>query len=239
MLIEYKCEECGVSVRKHFNRKLPGRFCSRKCKSLFQKRAKPVSREWLVEHYIEKGMDTSQIGKIVHRDPKSVWNWLKDFDIPTRKRGTTGNGWSPEKGTPNPFKGRKHTEEFKARMSAYAKATGRVPYDPRVGSYMKGRKGAATPNWKGGITPERQAFYQTKEWKKASKIVWKRDAATCQNCGKCRNENRKLPFDIHHIVSFANKELRAKPSNLVLLCEPCHYWVHGKENTEGKFVCQQ
>src|SRR5690606_25201612 len=140
------------------------------------------------------------------------------------------------KGQVSTFLGRKHTPETRAKLRAIAIADGRVPYDPAVGSYMKGRRGAATTNWKGGITAARQAFYATPEWKAAVKAVWKRDNATCQRCGKHKSPNRQLAFDIHHIVSFAVVELRAEISNLVLLCEPCHYWVHGNENTNGQFI---
>lgn len=235
MYIEYDCVECGKRTRKQLNRKLPAKFCSIVCKARFQKRAKPVSREWLFEHYVTNGLDCNQIAKLVHRDGKSVWNWLKDFGIPTRSRGTTGNGWSPSKGTPNPFKGRRHSPESRAIMSALAKATGRVPYKPEIGSYMKGRKGANTPGWKGGITPDRQSFYTTDEWRLARRVVYKRDQKTCQRCGKGFRSG--LSFDIHHIKGFACVELRATPSNLVLLCEPCHYWVHSKENTQLEFIC--
>jgi hypothetical protein len=37
-------------------------------------------------------------------------------------------------------------------------------------------------------------------------------------------------------VSFACVELRADPDNLVYLCEKCHYWVHGPENTDRSFL---
>ena len=40
----------------------------------------------------------------------------------------------------------------------------------------------------------------------------------------------------HHVASFAVVELRMEVSNLVLLCEPCHYWVHGADNTLREFI---
>jgi transposase-like protein len=45
---------------------------------------------------------------------------------------------------------------------------------------MWNRKGELNPNWKGGVTPERQAFYASAEWKRVCRVVWKRDKATCQ-----------------------------------------------------------
>jgi hypothetical protein len=100
---------------------------------------------------------------------------------------------------------------------------------------MYGRTGEENPNWKGGVTPERQAFYSSQEWADACQTVWQRDDATCQRCNVQRGEYGE-EFHIHHIVSFSVEELRDDPSNLVLLCEECHQWVHSAENTEDEFL---
>lgn len=232
-----KCYSCGKPlVRKRQTRDVKLHFCDNVCKAEYQRTFKPVTKEWLVEHYIDKRMDTTQIAHIVNRDPKSVWNWLKDFGIPTRPRGGFTSPNCFKKGDPNPFKGKHHTEEVKQRLREIAIADGRVPFDPKIGSYMKGKRGSDTPSWKGGCTPERQAVYSSPEWKQAVIKVWKRDNATCQNCQKHKGQNRNLPFDIHHIKSFSIKECRINPENLVLLCEPCHYWVHSKRNSRKEFI---
>ena len=98
---------------------------------------------------------------------------------------------------------------------------------------MYGKRGEEVPNWKGGVTAERQSFYSTLEWKKARKVVYKRDKSKCQRCGN------KSDLHIHHIVTFANKELRAETSNLVLLCADCHHWVHSKENTNNDYIGEE
>lgn len=54
--------------------------------------------------------------------------------------------------------------------------------------------------------------------------------AECQRCGS------KEDLHVHHIVSFAKKELRADPDNLVLLCADCHHWVHSNENINDEFI---
>lgn len=239
---ECNCHWCGNGLVRKVQAKSKNvrlHFCDLNCKAEYQRTKKPVTREWLFEHYIEKKMDCNQIGAIVNRDGKSVWNWLRDFKIPTRSRGGGVGGASQagsfKKGQKNAFEGRKHTAETKARLSQIAKADGRVPYDPSVGP-NGGRRGAEHPSWKGGITAERSAFYATDEWKAAAREVCKRDRETCQKCGKKRVRGDGQQFDIHHIVGFACVELRATVSNLVLLCEPCHYWVHGKSNTEREFL---
>jgi len=37
-------------------------------------------------------------------------------------------------------------------------------------------------------------------------------------------------------VSFAVRELRAVVDNLVLLCRPCHLWVHSNANTQKLYL---
>ena len=101
---------------------------------------------------------------------------------------------------------------------------------------MWNRRGELNPNWKGGVTPERQAFYQSQEWKDACIFVWKRDGAKCKRCGLHRDEQPDMQFHIHHIVSFAVPELRAANDNLVLLCKMCHQFVHSRKNENGDFL---
>ena len=99
---------------------------------------------------------------------------------------------------------------------------------------MWNKKGELSPQWKGGITPERQSFYQSQEWKRACSFVWKRDKVKCQRCFV--KENEGIPFHIHHIIGFRNKELRADTTNLILLCEVCHRFVHSKLNKNREFL---
>ena len=237
MRVTFLCEICGTEKSKQWAQHDPRtpRYCSMDCKAEAQRRKKPVTKEWLYERYIVEGLDCTAIGKLVSRDPKRVWEWLKSFDIPTRKRGTTGN-WVHSIGAP-----RSLTDAGRKSLSIAAKAArlrdGHVPYLKNGVHHLKGKRGAETPNWKGGMTPERQEFYSSEAWKEAVKIVWKRDNARCQRCDKHHNttDNRGT-FDIHHITSFAVKELRCEIDNLILLCEQCHYWVHGKDNTNREFL---
>lgn len=105
---------------------------------------------------------------------------------------------------------------------------------PGVDNPMWGRKGELNPRWLGGITPERQSFYISQEWKTVCSKVWKRDNATCQRCGIKKNTG--IPFHIHHVKSFKDKELRADADNLILLCKYCHQWVHSKENKNNEYI---
>lgn len=104
---------------------------------------------------------------------------------------------------------------------------------------MWNKRGELNPRWLGGVTPERQDFYTSRKWKSACSTVWKRDKATCQRCGLKKTESLDMPFHIHHIVSFADKDLRAEPSNLVLLCEACHQFVHSRGNLTREYLPQE
>lgn len=236
-MIEFNCEICGKHVRKGWSKSMPGtpRYCSRNCKSEAQRRQKPVDRDWLYQKYIVEKLDCTQIAKLVNRNSKRVWEWIRDYGIETRKRGTTGNHihaiGKPHNITPE---GRKKLSD---NARAARLADGRKPYLKDGVHYLKGKRGADTPNWKGGITPERLKVYSSIEWKEAIKAVWKRDNAICQRCGKRHNTAKhRGTFDIHHIASFEVVELRCEVSNLVLLCEDCHYWVHSNANTDKEFL---
>jgi hypothetical protein len=228
------CHWCGkLLFRRRQAKAVLLHFCDNTCKAEHQRTTKPVSRDWLHQKYVVEGLDCTKIGKLVGRNSKRVYEWLKNLGIPTRPRGLNNRF---VKGQANPFKGRKHSPETRARLRAIAKADGRVPFNPAIGSYMKGRKGASHPQWKGGITPERQNFNSTQEWKDAVRAVKARDKHTCQRCGKAKRRCDGEAFDVHHIVPFECKELRAVVSNLVYLCEKCHYWVHGKDNVHKDFI---
>ena len=95
---------------------------------------------------------------------------------------------------------------------------------------MYGRTGEDNPQWKGGITPDRQAVYVSREWKAAALAVRERDGRLCQACGEHKD------LQIHHIAGFEHKELRTDKNNLILLCRGCHIWVHSRANTERRFL---
>lgn len=208
------------------------------CKAAWQRKQKPVTRDWLYQKYVVEGLGAPEIAQIVGRNSKRVWEWLRNEGIPTRPRGADERQLF-KSGQPSAFAGHEHTPETRAHLREIALADGRVPFDPKIGPPLKGKRGAETPNWKGGITPERQALYSTPEWADAVKVVWERDEGRCRRCGLNSDsvEDKRGAFHVHHIVSFQkSRELRCEPNNLVLLCKKCHRWTHGKSNTERRFL---
>lgn len=196
------------------------------------------SADVLRELYVEKGLGCPDIARQFERDPKTVLWWLRQAGIPTRPRGSDPRQHF-KKGLRSGFAGRRHTRESIAKVRASTIADGRVPYRKNGQHWLKDAPPEKNPNWKGGITPERQEFYRSAEWKAACRAVWQRADACCERCGR---DHRKLdrktdrPFHVHHIVSFKVRELRAEVSNLALLCHDCHMWVHSRKNFDRLFL---
>jgi hypothetical protein len=233
------CHVCKKQIVRNVRLSAPQTFfCSMPCKAEFQTWSRPINKDDLRRMYLDDGMSAVDIAKIVGRDAKSVWNWLKWDGVPTRTRGSDvrqqfGHGQKVPKGW-------KHSDDTKERLRQARIADGAsCLFLPSGDHVLKGRRGKDHPSWQGGSTPLRQSFIVTDEWKSAVKAVWARDNAICQSCGlDHRTIDRKTKaFHVHHIKSFARHvDLRARPENLILLCAPCHRWVHSKANTENKFI---
>ena len=234
MGVDSTCIICNKKIHRRGSQ--IGKFCSLNCKGIWQHQQLPVTKEWLEQKYILEGMSTYQIANLVHRNPKRVYEWLKEAGIPTRSRGETlsknSYGRLVKSGkAPNTFKGKKHTNETKRILSI--KASVPKPYLRGENNGMYGVRGSNNPNWQGGSTPDRQQYYSSIEWKKAVKSVWKRDSGICQRCGV---KHPFAKFHIHHIISFIYKETRNEPTNLVLLCDKCHRWVHSNRNKNKEWI---
>lgn len=227
------CDHCAAIILR-YPTSSGTYFCDTSCKASWQSSqwaSRRPSPEWLREAYWVKKMDCVQIGKDLGQDPKTIWLWLRNAGIETRKRGTTGN----HRFVKRPYwKGRKLPKRMRQRLSEWHKQNGRCPAFINGVHWLKHYKGRKPASWRGGVTAERQAFYSTPAWKKAASEVWARDRKRCRRCGA--KHSGKEPFDIHHIAPFSVKHLRCELTNLILVCEQCHYWIHSKENRRKKFI---
>lgn len=214
-------------------------FCSLECKGLEQRsmRIGRPSREWLVENYVTNGRNANDIARELGKDGKTVWTWLRSDGIETRKRGHA----APKKfqaGEPSRFRGHRHTDANREKMRLAREADGHVPYLKDGVHWLKGRHGDGHPNWKGGVTPERQALYRSQEWKDAAAATFLRDGHRCRRCSAHDlTLPPNQPMHVHHVASFAeHPKLRTDVSNLVLLCRPCHLFVHSSANAQKEFI---
>lgn len=235
-IVQVKCSYCSAPLRKNDWFKQKTFFCDKRCKGEWQKNQHPVSNEWLRQKYEDEGLDCVKIAAIVGRDPKSVWTWLVNAGIQTRKRGTTGNHKFA-----TPRKGHHISDAHKQKLREARIKSPNLPHLCGGDHHLKGKRGADTPNWKGGSTPERQLFYSSAEWKSCVRAVWGRADAICE---RCKLDHRTIlrgviPFDLHHVDSFSVvPERRADPNNVMLLCRHCHKWVHSKKNKRKVFLGQ-
>lgn len=224
------CDKCGEPYLT--DRYIPKNYCSRSCSMV----GKMV------------GEDNPFYGKTHTEEIRELLR-IKNSGVNAPMYGKKHTEISKIKmsenqlGSKNSFYGKFHTEETKSCISI--KGSGENHYlfgkhlseqtKKKISENRKGKlKGAESPVWRGGVTPERQGFYISEEWRNVCSKVWKRDAATCQLCGKLRISSEPS-HHIHHIIPFYVKELRSNIDNLILLCKPCHIWIHSKKNV-GKVL---
>jgi 5-methylcytosine-specific restriction endonuclease McrA len=133
------------------------------------------------------------------------------------------------KGRPSNFKGRKHTEEAKQRMSEAKKGkpsgrTGKphtIETRIKISQVVRERtpRGEQCHSYKDGKVAERRGLRHSAEYKRWRFDVYSRDHFTCQHCG----DNRGGNLVAHHIKPFAEfPELRFEVSNGITLCNECH-----------------
>lgn len=187
--------------------------------------------------YVDERKGCPEVGRIFGASVKTVRRWLALADIPTRKRGDNP-AVHFKKGELSGFAGRKLSAESRAKIGAATRARENRGFMRNGAHYLKGAPPEVNPNWRGGLTPERQTFYRSQEWKLACVAVWQRADAKCERCdADYRDADRDTErFHVHHIVSFACRELRASPDNLALLCRGCHLFVHSNANVSCEFI---
>lgn len=111
-------------------------------------------------------------------------------------------------------RGTKHRPDTIAKMSLAHRGK-RLSPDHRA-KLSVAHRGAASPTWKGGITPINAKARTTGAYKEWRRKVLERDGC-CVDCGADEN------LHADHIQPFAHfPELRCELSNGRTLCAPCH-----------------
>ncbi|WP_425102759.1 HNH endonuclease [Burkholderia ambifaria] len=139
------------------------------------------------------------------------------------------------KGRVSTFKGRTHSAETKARISAVHKgkpsekrgSKRTVEERAKISAAVRkvALRGPDCPAYRDGKSAERLGERFTDKYKQWRFDVMLRDRFTCQHCGDSRGGN----LHAHHIKPFAtHPELRVDLGNGITLCEQCHKAVHAK-----------
>lgn len=130
-------------------------------------------------------------------------------------KGITGKPFSG--GKPD-WKGRKHTNETKLKMSKAH--TGKVLSEETKEKLRLAFKGEKSFFWKGGIKNNNDQIRHSNEYRTWRRRVCKRDKYSCQICKQSFPE---VKIDVDHIKSFSlYPELRFDIDNGRVLCKDCH-----------------
>ena len=158
-----------------------------------------------------------------------------------------------QKGKPGFFKGKKHSELSKKKMSvAKHGKTISEEHKLKISNTLKGRipwnkgrnnlqfhshetrrkmslahKGSKGENWKGGISDVNKRIRLSLEYRLWRRAVFKRDNYTCQKCGAKHEKGNRSTLHPHHIKLFSEyPDLRFEVSNGMTLCTKCHKKEH-------------
>lgn len=156
------------------------------------------------------------------RSPQPWWNaeWLRRQYIDLRK--TTSEIAAKFGSSANNIAFWLNRHSIKSRSMAETRAIKRWGVSGSANP-MFGRTGQLNPNWRGGLTPFRQALYASQEWKALVRRVSKRDPV-CRRCGEHDG------LEIHHIDPVWHAPLLAlELSNVIRLCSTCHRKIYGRE----------
>lgn len=132
-----------------------------------------------------------------------------------------------------PMKGKRMSDESRAKMSAAAKArpsnrTGKthsVEARGKISAATRARtpRGERAPGYIDGKGKERRGLRSSPELKRWSYDVKLRDGFICRHCGDDNGGN----LHSHHIRHFStDADLRLDIRNGVTLCHACHWLVH-------------
>lgn len=128
--------------------------------------------------------------------PKRGWKHSEE----TRQRFSEAVRKRDLRGARNPFFGRTHTPETRARLSERL-------------------SGEGNPGWNGGAST---LPYGPEFTRKFKRLIRERDGHICQRCGKTREENSRRTMQVHHRD---HDKMNNDPTNLTTVCNSCNVWL--------------
>lgn len=159
-------------------------------------------KEWLNLQYIINNFSQKEIADIAGISHHTVRSWIRKFNL-QKPLGSWTIGKVPWN------KGRRYNNP---PMST----TNKLIVSQRM-------MGSNNHRWKGGITKD--AITIRRPVNKLRSLIYQRDGNTCRLC-----KNTSINTSIHHIIPiWANKTLATDIDNLAVLCNSCHYKIHGHE----------
>ena len=237
------CEQCGEEFDIFPYEKDTRRFCSAKCRVLWilEDKNKSIICDNCGEEFIRNILQIGEGKHFCSREcakegmiGEDAANWQggeitllcdwcgEEFD---RHKSQISEGkifcsqkccgkWMSENliGENAPMYNKKHTEKTKQKMR---------DNHPHL-------TGENSPHWKGGISPLRQLFMESKEYKKWHLSVFERDNYTCQEC----NNRGSVILHVHHILpyrDYPDLQYSLNIDNGITLCVDCHRKTFGKE----------
>lgn len=193
-----------------------------------------LDRDTLTQLYTLQQLSDRAIGELLDVPAHQVYLTRRALGIPSRPRGhnlTGGQRPAIDYGT---WRGKSRDAATRAKISAAAQQQVSRPsgqFHP-----MFGRTGCANPNYKHGRSPERQRVYSSYAWRVVIEYVYGRDGGECQRCGGAIEHQHKNQHH-HHLAGWEDfPERRIDPENVVLMCRPCHEWIHSAQNTARHFL---
>jgi len=161
----------------------------------------------------------------------------KEFKAPpSRKAKYCSHGCyaKDSRGKPGYWKGKKHTQQYKDKMSKLLSGKGNPRYGKAVSEETREKISRSVYDYNrkagNGETSENRKLRSSKKFSIWRRHVFKKDNWTCQKCGK--RGGRLHP---HHIYNFADyADLRFEIDNGITLCKKCHrsfHKIYGKRNT--------
>ena len=111
-----KCHWCEKPlIRRPQAKPVEFHFCDNKCKGEYQRTLKPVTKEWLIEHYINQKLSAQECAELYGCSEPTIFDYLRKFDIPRRSLSESHKEYF--KHHLHPSIGRHHTDETKKKLS--------------------------------------------------------------------------------------------------------------------------